>query len=632
MTAPLLEVEGLSLSIHGTPILKGLDLALEAGCTLGVIGESGSGKSLTALSIMRLLPRGSNLNGDIHLAGRPLLSRSEPARSLSEREMCELRGGELGMIFQEPMTALNPLKSIGEQVAESVMIHTGKSRRAAWQQAAEVLEHVELPNDEFPLTRYPHELSGGQRQRVVIAIAVACNPQLLIADEPTTALDVTTQVAILDLLRRLQRESGMALMLITHDLALVADMADDIIIMRHGEIPERGSREEIFRHPRHDYTKMLFRASAMVEGAAPPREHDSRESLSGRNHDLGHTAAVKDGSREPFSRRFRDADHTENSAAERIIAESAATESAATESAATESAATESAATESAATESAGEKAPRPLLTVRDLSVDYPLGKRGLFQPRRWFRAVDSVSFDILLGENLGLVGESGCGKSTLTRALLGLTPISEGEVVLLGQSIAHAGRVSRASRREMQVVFQDPYGSFNPRHKVARLVAEPLHLLDAAVATDEKHRMVVEVLEQVGLSASDGNRYIHEFSGGQRQRIAIARALMLHPKLIILDEAVSALDVSVRAQVLGLLRHLGDDKGIAYLFISHDLSVVERVTDRVLVMKDGRIVERGNTHDVFTAPRKPYTQELVAAVPRLPAWVAAGDVGRGAG
>jgi len=524
----LLEIENLSLTIHGLPILKEVSMSVAPGRILGVIGESGSGKSITAFSVLQLLPNGTECSGRISLSGSDILS-------LSEGDLCGLRGRDVGMVFQEPMTALNPLKTIGAQVAETILIHEKVSKSEAMARAAEVLRRAELPQDRFPLSRYPHELSGGQRQRVVIAMAIALKPKLLIADEPTTALDVTTQAQILDLLKRLVAEDGMGLMLISHDLAVVADLADDLVIMKDGEVVESGAAKSLFANMQHPYSKALLEASAHVP-------------------------------------------------------------------------------------ERAGEAVEVPLLEVREVVRDYTGHTHGWWGKPTHFRAVDQVSFSIRKGESLGLVGESGCGKSTLTRAILGLEEVQGGEILFDGLPVFTHHHANVAVRRRMQVVFQDPYGSFNPRWKVGRLVTEPFHLLESPPKGQEREAAIAEALESVGMRASDAHKYIHEFSGGQRQRIAIARALIIKPDLIILDEAVSALDVSVRAQVLDLLADLGGRFGLTYLFISHDLSVVRSITDRVLVMKAGKIVEQGPTDTVFDHPTHPYTQQLVAAAPVLPA------------
>ena len=521
----LLEIEELDLSIHGTPILRGVSFNVAPGQIVGVIGESGSGKSMTAFAVMQLLPEGSVCRGRVTLNGRDVLT-------LDERALCGLRGREVGMVFQEPMTALNPIQPIGEQVAETILIHEDVSWPEAMARAREALNRCELPEEKFPMSRYPHELSGGQRQRVVIAMAIALRPKLLIADEPTTALDVTTQAEILILLKRLVREDGMGCMLITHDLAVVADMADEIVIMRQGEVVESGATAQVFAEMNHPYTRALFEAS-------------------------GHQP-------------------------ERAVAEASA-----------------------------------PLLQVRGVVRDYALPRTTLFGEQEYFRAVNGVSLTIEKGESLGLVGESGCGKSTLTRAILGLEQVQEGEILLGGKPVFTGHAPNREVRRKMQVVFQDPYGSFNPRWKVAPLVAEPFHLLDARPG--DWREQVAQVLEAVGIGAEAMVRYIHEFSGGQRQRIAIARALILRPELVVLDEAVSALDVSIRAQILDLLATLQVEFGLSYLFISHDLSVVRNVTDRVLVMQAGEIVEEGTTEDVFERPQHAYTKQLIAAAPVLP-------------
>ncbi len=525
----LLKVTNLSLEISGTPILHNIDLALDGGQVLGVIGESGSGKSMSALAIMQLAPQYSKISGSVVLAGNELVGKSEA-------ELCGLRGNEAGMIFQEPMTALNPVKSIGDQVAETVLVHTKVSRAEARRIARETLDRVELPASEFPLERFPHELSGGQRQRVVIAMAIALRPKLLIADEPTTALDVTTQAQILKLLTRLVKQDGMGLILITHDLAVVAGMADRISIMQAGKVVEAGETLSVFRHMRHPYTKALFAASSHVPKRAEGRMVDKSSHV----------------------------------------------------------------------------------LKVENVVREYPGQRTSLFKKPEPFRAVDQVSFSIFRGENVALVGESGCGKSTLSRALLALDRMQGGQVTLDGETISAKNGASRAARVKMQVVFQDPYGSFNPRHKVERLVAEPFHLLADPPKGEERRLRIITALSEVGMEPGDAQKYIHEFSGGQRQRIAIARALIIEPSLIILDEAVSALDVSIRAQILDLLAGLSDRLGLSYLFISHDLSVVRTITDRVLVMKEGKIVEEGVSEEIFANPRHPYTKELIAAVPDI--------------
>ncbi|TRW95982.1 ABC transporter ATP-binding protein [Paracoccus sp. M683] len=527
----MIETRALSLTIGGRPILRDVDLRLAPGTITGLVGESGSGKSMTALAIMSLLPHHAMASGQVLLDGQNLMD-------LPEQRLCRIRGKRIGMIFQEPMTALNPLMNIGDQVAETLLVHGDMSRDEALIQARKRLDRVGLPEPRFPLTLYPHELSGGQRQRVAIALAIALRPDLLIADEPTTALDVTTQARILDLLRELVRDENMALLLITHDLAVVAGIADHVAVMKSGEVVEKGETEALFRAQTHPYTRQLFAASRHAPAQVAVATGDT------------------------------------------------------------------------------------PILRVENAMREYALPRRSAFAPRPILRAVDGVSLTVGDGESVGLVGESGSGKSTLTRAILGLDPLQGGRILLDGTEV-QAGRTMPASlRARMQVVFQDPFGSFDPRWRVQRLVAEPFHLTGRPA--DWRDR-VAQALEQVGLTADDGQKYIHEFSGGQRQRIAIARALIIRPRLIVLDEAVSALDVRVRAQVLDLLADLRRDHGLAYLFISHDLSVVRGVTSRVLVMEKGRIVEQGPTLRVLDAPEHPYTRQLVAAAPRIPEGWAAG-------
>ena len=514
----LLEIKDLSLAIHGTEILRDIDLTIERGEIVGVIGESGSGKSMTAFSILQLLPEGSECHGEVILNGMDVVT-------LSEDDLCTLRGDEVGMVFQEPMTALNPVQTIGAQVAETILIHENTSKTDAMARAREALNRCELPEDQFPMTRYPHELSGGQRQRVVIAMAIALRPKLLIADEPTTALDVTTQAEILALLKRLVTEDKMGLMFITHDLAVVSDLADRITIMKDGEVVEEGPTKTIFCQMQHPYTKALFAAST---------HQPDREAL----------------------------------------------------------------------------RVDVPLLSVQNVIRDYTLPRKTLFGSPGKFRAVDDVSFEIRRGESLGLVGESGCGKSTLTRAILGLEPVQSGTIKIDGLNVAE----SAEARAKMQVVFQDPYGSFNPRFRISKTLSEPFHILKTQPTED----MIDQALVEVGLHPEDKHKYPHEFSGGQRQRIAIARALIIKPDLIVLDEAVSALDVSIRAQILDLLADLSKVHHLTYLFISHDLSVVRSITDRCLVMKAGKIVERGQTEHIFVDPQHRYTQTLINAAPTL--------------
>ncbi len=523
----LLRVRDLHLAIHSYEILHGVSFDVAEGEIVAITGESGSGKSMTALAAMQLLPLGAQTSGQIMLGEQDITQLGEPA-------LCAMRGNDIGMVFQEPMTALNPVKTIGAQVAETILIHERCARAQAMERAAQTLARVGLPQDRFPLSRFPHELSGGQRQRVVIAMAIALRPRLLIADEPTTALDVTTQAQILTLLARLAREDGMGMLMITHDLAVVADMADRIIVMRHGRIVEQGETKALLRGMQHPYTKMLFAASAH-RVTLPP------------------VAATT------------------------------------------------------------------PLLEVRGVSRDYRTPRKTLLGKPGVFRAVNDVSFTLGQGERLGLVGESGCGKSTLTRAILGLEPVAEGTITLRGAPVFTGNRPNLAVRRHMQVVFQDPFGSFNPRHRVARQITEPFHLLDDAPTGAARQRAIDEALTAVGLTPADADKYIHEFSGGQRQRIAIARALIIRPDLIIFDEAVSALDVSVRAQILDLLAELCESHRLSYLFISHDLHVVRTITDRVLVMKSGEIVEQGATEAVFSNPQHAYTKSLIAAAPMLP-------------
>ncbi|MBM2712025.1 ABC transporter ATP-binding protein [Mesorhizobium caraganae] len=526
----LLEIENLSLAIGGTPILKEVELSVAPGEVMGLVGESGSGKSMTALTIMQLLPHAARASGRVSFDGIDILAATED-------QMCALRGDDIGMVFQEPMTALNPVKTIGEQIAEGIRWHTKASRAEAEDRARKMLDRVGLPEAKFPLSRYPHELSGGQRQRVVIAIACALKPKLLIADEPTTALDVVLQAQILDLLRGLVSENRMGLLLISHDLAVVTEMADRITILRHGEVMEAGDTARTLSEQLNPYTRQLALASMHVPARA-------------KAHATGQG---------------------------------------------------------------------KPLLEVEGVTRDYSGRRTSLFQRPTPIRAVDDVSLSLAPGQSVALVGRSGCGKSTLARMILALDKSTSGTIRFRGETITGRSEAElKPARRDMQVVFQDPYGSFDPRQKVEKLVAEPLHVLEKKPTPAERREMVAHTLHEVGLGVSDMDKYPHEFSGGQRQRLSIARAIITRPKLVVADEPVSALDVSIRAQILDLFAELNQRLGIAYLFITHDLTVARAITDEVLVMHDGRIVERGKTSDVLDHPQSEAAKALVAAAPDL--------------
>jgi peptide/nickel transport system ATP-binding protein len=536
----VLSVEHLTTEV-ATPegsrtVVDDVSFELAAGETLCIAGESGSGKSMTALSIMRLLPEPMSriAGGSVRLAGRELTTLPEAA------VRC-VRGGEIAMVFQEPMTSLNPVLSVGRQLTEAIRAHGTVSRPLASARALEALTAVKIGEPERRLEQYPHELSGGMRQRVMIAMALAGRPKVLIADEPTTALDVTVQAQILSLIKSLQKEFGTAVILITHDMGVVAEMADRVVVMHEGRIVETGPVERIFAAPATSYTKMLV--------AAVPR----LGAMSGR------TAPLRARTAEPA--------------------------------------------------------APQKVLEVRDLAVGFDIRAGVLQRSVARVHAVEGISFDIRAGETLALVGESGCGKSTTGKALLGLVRWA-GEVRIAGQETRGLGSGAMKSvRRNIQMVFQDPYASLDPRMTVGTLVAEPL-VVHGVAARDEIEDRVAGLFRRVGLTPEQMSRHPHEFSGGQRQRIAIARALALSPKIIVADESVSALDVSVQARVLDLLQELQDELGIAYLFISHDMAVVEQVSRRVAVMYLGQIVEMGTRRQVFEDPRHAYTRRLLDAVP----------------
>ena len=528
--APILSIESLGVTLGFVRVLDQVSLTVSSGEILGLVGASGSGKSMTALSVMQLLPAGASISGAVRLRERLLTG-------MTETELQGIRGRHIGMVFQEPMSALNPLRCIGDQVAETVRLHGRVSAREAAEAAREALDRAGLPDPDGALDRYPYELSGGQRQRVAIAIATVLWPSLLIADEPTTALDVGAQAQILGLLEQFARERGQAVILVSHDLAVISQVTDRIAVMQGGRIVEQLATRDLTRGAHHPYTEALLAAARLGPRRTPRGACDG-------------TA----------------------------------------------------------------------VLEVRDVVREYPARRRSQWRRPPPLRAVDGVSLTVHAGDTVGLVGESGSGKSSLLRTILALDRPQSGEVRLKGEAFSMAGGGSvRRLRRCIQVVLQDPYGSFDPLWPVERLIAEPYHLLEAPPGAAERHANVAAVLEQVGLSAGDARRYPHEFSGGQRQRIAIARALILNPAVIAFDEAVSALDVLVRAQILELLAQLAQRLRLAYLFVSHDLNVVKSIADRVYVMQRGRIVEEGPTDAVFGAPQHAYTQALLAATPRIP-------------
>jgi peptide/nickel transport system ATP-binding protein len=574
--APLLTIDGLKTYFHTedrvVKAVDGISLSIREGETLGVVGESGSGKSVTAMTLMRLLPpETARVNaGKISFLGRDLVG-------LPLREMRKIRGKEIGMIFQEPMTSLNPVFRVGDQVMEPIMVHEGATKAEARARALQLFREVDIPDPERRLDAYPHEMSGGQKQRVMIAMALACNPKLLIADEPSTALDVTIQKQILELLRRLRDQRGMSILFITHDLGVIAEIADHVAVMFQGHLVEHGDVEQIFGNPQHPYTRSLLAC---------------RPGLDTRYRRLPTTSTF-------MSWRLDD-DH-------QLHIEEKPVDPAALK------------ALESAGRDKLLAPAGEPLLSVKDLSVHFPI-KRGLFgRTVGHVKAVDGISFDVWKGQTLGLVGESGCGKTTTGRAILRLIEPTGGQVWYGGKDLAHVPpKELRGLRRHLQIIFQDPYSSLNPRMTVGDMLSEPMEVHGLIKSKGERTDRVASLLKEVGLLPEHMNRYPHEFSGGQRQRISIARALALEPSFIICDESVSALDVSVQAQVLNLLKDLQEKHGLTYIFISHDLSVVKFMSDTMAVMKDGKIVEMGAAHEIYAAPREEYTRRLIDAVPRI--------------
>ncbi|MFO0919159.1 MAG: ABC transporter ATP-binding protein [Planctomycetaceae bacterium] len=603
MTAatPLLDIQGLKTSFRsGRGEVKAVDeisLEISAGKTLGLVGESGSGKSVTSLSIMRLLP-------DIgaHIAGGRISFLGKDLVKLPPREMQQLRGKELCMIFQEPGTSLNPLYRVGWQVMEAIRLHERVSKQEARLRTIQLFREVGIPEPEQRIDRFPHELSGGQKQRVMIAMALSCNPKLLIADEPTTALDVTIQKQILELIRKLQVERKMAVLFITHDLGVISEIADDVAVMYRGKIVEYTSAREIFSNPSHPYTKGLL--------ACRPRLDAVRRRLP-TVADYMETTIAPDGRVTIVEKALTPArlSQIESRGRGRLLhpeADMTATQRASL------------AAAQSADTEfvPAGQS---PVLRVRDLKVHFPIKKGFLRRTVGFVKAVDGISFDVYRGQTLGLVGESGCGKTTTGRAIVRLNPITSGTIDIDGEDwTKKSGQELRNLRRKVQIVFQDPYSSLNPRLTVEAMLTEAMAVHHLGTSAADRRARAAVLLEEVGLSVEHLSRYPHEFSGGQRQRLCIARALSVEPEFLICDESVSALDVSVQAQVLNLLKELQEQHGLSYIFISHDLSVVKFMSDMMAVMNQGRIVEFGPSEQIYAAPQEEYTRRLIAAIPQV--------------
>ena len=568
MPTPLLTVRNLKVSFsregQWSEAVHGVDLDVFAGKTLGLVGESGSGKSVSSLAVMRLLnEKLSRIEADsIQIEG-------EEIKGFGESQMAEVRGKRISMIFQEPMTSLNPVYKCGFQVSEMILQHEEVSKKAAKERVISLFKQVMLPRPEAIYDSYPHELSGGQKQRVMIAMAIACNPKLLIADEPTTALDVTVQLEILKLLRKLQAETGMGMIFITHDLGVVAEIADDVAVMHNGEILERGTVQQILNHPQHPYTQGLLACRPPMD-VRLKRLPIVKEFLDGEWQG-GKQQILND---LQISREERQQQH------EKLYSQP-------------------------------------PLLKVEGLKTWYPLRKGVFGHVYDHVKAVDNVTLEVYEGETLGLVGESGCGKTTLGRSILRLAEPTDGKVWFDGLEVtALKGQALRDFRKQAQIVFQDPYSSLNPRLTIGEAIAEPMRVHDIEHDKSRCRTMVCDLLEQVGLKAEHYNRYPHEFSGGQRQRICIARALAVNPRLVICDESVSALDVSVQAQVLNLLNRLKAERHLTYIFISHDLSVVRFMSDRVLVMFNGQPVEMNEADQLFEHPQNAYTKKLIDALP----------------
>lgn len=555
--------------------VKGVSFDLKRGETIGIVGESGSGKSVTSLSIMRLLSKAGRISSG-EILFHPNDNSTVDLAKIPENELRKFRGNDIAMIFQEPMTSLNPVIKCGDQVAEALIIHKNFSKKVAREKTIFLFEKVKLPRPEQLYDSYPHQISGGQKQRVMIAMAMSCDPSILIADEPTTALDVTVQATILELMKQLQQEKNMGMLFITHDLGVIADIADKVVVMYKGCVVENGTVEQIFNNPQHPYTKGLL--------ACRPPLHKRLKKL----------PTIKDFMNENADGTFTEISQSVNESLRNL---------------------------EVSTTEIAAQRkeiySKNPILKVEQLCTWFPIRKGVFGKVNGHVKAVDEISFDVYPGETLGLVGESGCGKTTLGRSIIRLIEPTSGKVIFKGEDFASlSGGHLRRMRKNIQIIFQDPYSSLNPRMTVGNAIIEPMQVHKMHGSDESRQRKVIELLERVNMNASHYNRYPHEFSGGQRQRICIARALALEPEFIICDESVSALDVSIQAQVLNLLNELKRDFNFTYIFISHDLSVVKFMSDRMIVMNKGKIEEMGDPEEIYYHPKSDYTKRLIAAIP----------------
>jgi peptide/nickel transport system ATP-binding protein len=557
----ILEIENLHISFNNQkPVIQGISLTLAKGECLGIVGESGSGKSLTALTVMGLLPPTAHILADRLVFNTD--TESIDLHQISAKEHLRLRGDKMAMIFQEPMTSLNPFLRCGHQVVEVLQLHHFGSKEAQRQRVISLFNEVQLPNPDELYQKYPHQLSGGQRQRVMIAMALACNPQLLIADEPTTALDVSVQQEIIMLINDLRKKHGLAVIFISHDLALVKQIADKAIVLYHGQMVEQGNAEQLFQHPAHLYTKGLINCKPKGNERIRPLPTVS---------DFLDKIEIERKSEPLAQRQLR---HTE------IYSQD-------------------------------------PILQVNNLEVNYRKSGQSMFAKELNFKALKKVSFSVYPGETLGLVGESGCGKSTLGRAIVQLVNTSSGDILFRGKKISELTHNEQKDiKRRIQIIFQDPFSSLNPRQTIADAVKEPMIVHNLETNNAGRNEKVAWLFERVGLNASFYDRYPHELSGGQRQRVAIARALALNPELVICDESVSALDVSVQAMVLNLLNQLKDELSLTYIFISHDLSVVRYMADRIAVMQNGNLIELAEADWLFNNPQEAYTRKLLDCIP----------------